>query len=595
MTRLQRATTSRKRSKIDPFTAEIMRSYLISTVQEMMETTVRAAYSTCFHEGLDFTCALFDSKARMIAQAYGIPVHAGALFDPIEVMLDTYDSFEEGDVIIFNDPYNGGSHQADVVVARPMFMDNRMLGFAVNRGHWVDVGGMSPGGWSGTVRHVIQEALIIPPVKLYKAGILNREIKDFILKNVRIPKQCWGDLQSQIASNIVAERRLQALIGKYGPDMVQQGMEEALSYSRRRFTRKLSELPDGRWQGVEYMEEDGHGGGPFKIQATLTKKGEKVSVDFSGSDSQVKGPVNCTFTETKAGTYTALLDVIDPFVPMNSGCIEVIEVTAPEASIVNPVYPAPVFATTGDPVNRVHEAVLKAAAQWLPERVTAGSTGTMNDCTGSGDDPEKMDEFIWYLFGPGGLGARATKDGLNADHHAMTNGQIESMEIWETRFPLRFEKFEMITDSEGPGKYRGGLGVSRHVRLLQPTYLSGCPDRHIIPPWGLFEGENGSTNGYSVIRDGQERDFPTLYGTLSAAKVFNLPLQAGDIFHVKAGGGGGYGNPTERDPVLVEYDVLNGYVSPQKAKESYGVWIDPRTGRASPSKTARLRKDLTSL
>ena len=378
-----------------------MRSYLISTVQEMVQTTVRAAYSTCFSEGFDFTCALFDAKARMVAQADGIPVHSGALFDPIEVLVNTYDSFAEGDVVVFNDPYNGGSHQADVVVARPMFLDGALLGFAVNRGHWVDVGGMCAGGWSGTVRHVIQEALIIPPVKLYKAGVLDREIRDFILKNVRIPEQCWGDVQAQIASNIVAERRLHDLIKKYGLDMVLEGMEEAIRYSRRRITRALEQLPDGQWEGTEYQEDDGHGGGPHKIHVTVTKRGPRVSLDFEGSGPQVLGPVNCTFTEAKAACYAAILNVVDPSIPLNSGYIEAVDIKAPLGSIVNPVYPAPVFTTTADPINKAYEAVLKAMAQWLPERVTAGSYCKMNNCTASGDDLERGGEYVWYHFGPG--------------------------------------------------------------------------------------------------------------------------------------------------------------------------------------------------
>ena len=583
---------TRRKGRLDPFTAEIMRSYLISTVQEMVETTARAAYSTCFSEGLDFTCALFDAKAQMIAQVAGNPVHSGALFDPIEVLLDTYDSFEEGDIIVSNDPYNGGSHQADVVVARPMFLDGVMLGFAVNRGHWVDIGGMCPGGWSGTVRHVIQEALIIPPVKLYKAGVLNREIKDFILKNVRLPKQCWGDLQAQIASNIVAERRIHELIRKYGLEMVLEGMEETLAYSRRRIIRALEQLPDGAGEGTEYQEDDGHGGGPYKIHVTMKKEGRKISLDFAGSDPQVRGPVNCTFTEAKAACYTALLNVVDPSIPLNSGYIEAIEIQAPKGCIVSPEYPAPVFATTADPCNKVYEAFMKAMAMWLPERVTAGSFCTKNNCTASGDDPEKGGEFIWYHFGPGGCAARATKDGTDAECHAMSNSKTESMEVWEARFPVHFERFELITDSGGPGKHRGGVGVSRQIKVLQPTFLTGCADRHQIPPWGIFGGKEGLPNRFSLIRDGQEWDFPTLFGTLSPSKFSNLPLKVGDIFDISAGGGGGYGDPLERDPKLVEWDVLNGYVSPESAREAHGVWIDPRTGQADPVKTAELREQL---
>ena len=586
------AVAEPKRSRIDLFTAAIMRSYLISTVQEMMETTIRAAYSTCFSEGLDFTCAFFDSQARMIAQAYGLPVHSGALFDPVKTLLSTYDTFEEGDVIVFNDPYNGGSHQADVVVARPIFLDGDLMGFGVNRGHWVDVGGMSPGGWSGTVRHVIQEALIIPPAKLYKAGVLDREIRDFILKNVRIPKQCWGDIQAQIASNITAERRLRELAQKYGAGAVLEGMEQALSYSKRRFTKKLGELPDGQWEGEDYIEDDGHGGGPYTVHVTLKKEGEKILVDFDGTDPQVRGPVNCTYTETKAGSYTALVDVVDPFVPLNSGLIEAIEVKAPIASMVNPVYPAPVFATTSDPINRVHEAVMKAISKWLPDRVVAGGYATQNDCTGGGDHPETGEEFIWYHFGPGGIGARATKDGRSMDTDAMVNSRAESMELWESRFPLEFDRLALITNSGGAGENRGGLGASRHMRITSPTSITGCADRQKIPPWGLFGGKEGFPNKMSIIRDGKERDFPSLFGTFCSSKFSNVPLNIGDIFDISAGGGGGYGDPLNRDVQKVEWDVLNGYVSPDHAEQMYGVWIDPKTGKADKAKTAELRERL---
>ena len=579
----------KRTQKLDSFTAEIMRSYLVSTVEEMVEITVRAAYSTCFSEGRDFTCALFDAKSRMIAQAYGIPVHSGALFDPIETLMATYDTFEAGDVIVFNDPYNGGSHQADVVVASPIFLKKRLLGFAVNRGHWVDVGGMAPGGWSGTARHVIQEALIIPPVKLYKGGVLDREIRDFILKNVRLSKQCWGDIQAQIASNIVAERRVLELIDKYGLSQVLEGMEEALRYSRRRFTRMLEGLPDGEWEGTEYQEDDGHGGGPHKVQVKLRKRGRRVSMDFSGTSPQVRGPVNCTFTETKAGCYTALMNVVDPGVPLNSGAIEGIEVKAPLGCMVNPVYPAPVFSTTSDPLNKVYEAVLKAMAQWLPDRVTAGSYCTMNNCTASGDLPEEGEEFIWYHFGPGGVGARATKDGRDGDCHAMTNAKTESMELWEARYPVRFERLEMIADSGGPGRYRGGLGVSRQIRVLEPTFLTGCADRHKIPPWGIDGGGEGKPNTFALIRDGKEWNFRGLYGTLSGSKFTNLPLKVDDVFDIRSGGGGGYGDPRLRDPASLLGDVRNGYVSPEKARDDYGVWIDPVTGKVDEVKTERLR------
>jgi N-methylhydantoinase B/oxoprolinase/acetone carboxylase alpha subunit len=582
-----------KARSLSPFTAEIIRSYLISTVREMVEATVRTAYSTCFSEGLDFSCALFDRRARMIAQEYGLPVHSGALLDAMETIVSSYGSFQEGDVVVHNDPYTGGTHQMDVVIARPVFFERKMLGFAVNRGHWTDVGGMSPGGWSGTVRHVIQEALIIPPVKLYKAGVLDREIRDFILKNIRVPKQCWGDLQAQIASDILAERRMRELARKYGLETVLEGMEEALRYSRRRFTRALEEqLPNGTWEGTEYQEDDGHGGGPYKVHVTLTKQGHRVLVDFAGTDPQVRGPVNCSFVSTKAACYSAIVAVVDPDVPFNSGFLELIEVKAPVGCLVHAVYPAPVLAGPADPGNKVYEAVLKSIGQIAPGRITGGSYCTANNCVGSGVEPESDEDFLWYIFESGGCGARATKDGLSAMWHTMSNCKNQSMEIWETRYPLRFEKYEMVTDSGGPGKHRGGLGTRRQMRLLLPTYVSAIADRHQIPPWGLAGGKPGMPNKFSLIREGKEWDFPRLFGTRSPAKFSLVPLKADDVYCVTQGGGGGYGDPLERDLRPVEWDILNGYVSLEKARDEYGVWIDPLTGKVDAARTTQLRQRL---
>lgn len=556
------------------FTTEVIRNYLLSTVREMHQTTVRTAYSTCFSEGEDFTCGLFDAQGRMVVQAYGLPAHSGALVDAMDTIRRAYPTMRRGDVILHNDPYNGGSHQADVGVCRPMFVGPRMLGFTINRGHWVDIGGMAPGGWCGTARHVIQEALIIPPVKLYEAGVLRREIKDLVLRNVRMPKQVWGDLQAQLASNIIAERRVATLIEKYGMKAVQAAMEEAIGYSRRRFAKALSECRDGEYSGYEVQEDDGHGGGPYRINVTVRKQGSRVVVDFAGTDRQVRGPINCSFTETKAAAYTAVMAVVDPFVPMNSGVLELIDVLAPEGSLVRPVYPAPVFCSTADPCDKVCEAVLRALAEMAPGRVPAGTYCTGNNITGSGEVPGSEDEFLWYIFESGGCGARSEKDGNSVEWHLMANCKNESMEIWETRYPVQFVEYGMVVDSGGPGKHRGGLGAIRRIKLLEETFITGCADRHEVPPWGLEGGKPGMVNRFTVIRQAAENDLKTLYGIPSASKFTSLPLQREDILSVRQGGGGGYGNPLEREVERVRRDVLNGYVSRARAETEYGVIID---------------------
>lgn len=584
----QRGKTGR--IELDPFTAEIIRSYLLSIMDEMVATTTRTAYSTCFSEGEDFTCGLFDAQGRMIAQAYGIPIHAGALVDSVKTVLEAYDTWEEGDVAIFNDPYEGGCHQADVVVARPMFVDGRMVGLAANRGHWTDVGGMSPGGWSGTVTHVIQEALIIPPAKLYRRGVLNREIKDFILKNVRLPKQCWGDLQAQLASNVVAERRMRDLAGKYGVDSVLEGMEQAIEYSRRRFTQMLERFPDGEFEGREVIEDDGHGGGPYDIKVRVEKRGSSVVVDFEGTDDQVMGPVNCAFAGTRSACFIALMAVVDPEIAMNQGVVDLIDIRAPEGSLLRPVYPAPVF-SWADPAIKACEAVLQALAQMAPDRVPAGSLGTGNNMTASGIDPESGEEFLMYIFEPGGGGARPDKDGNNVDWPIPANAKNESMEVWEARYPVQFEGYEMIPDSSGAGRNRGGLGVSRRLKVLLPTSITGCADRHRIGPWGLEGGGRGLPNRFSVVREGQEFDLPTLFGTLSPGKFSLLPLEPGDILSVAQAGGGGYGDPLDRDPEAVGRDVMNGYVSKGAAREVYGVVLSP-SGEIEEEQTREARERL---
>jgi N-methylhydantoinase B len=575
---------------VDPFTSEILRNYLISTVREMVTTTVRTAYSTCFSEGEDFTCALFDARGNMIAQAAGLPVHAGGLPIVVRHFLEVFDRFEPGDVIIHNDPYTGGSHQADVVICRPMFQEQSLIGFAINRGHWTDVGGMAPGGWSGTARHVVQEALIIPAVKLYEAGQLKREIRDVLFKNVRFARQMWGDVQAQIASNITAERRLHALIDKYGLAVVLESFEAAVDYTRRRFLKALEAVPNTTVAASDiYMEDDGSGGGPYRVSVTLTKSPEKIVVDYAGTDPQAMGTVNCTRAVSLAATYVPIVAVLDPEIPLNQGLIDLIEVNLPEGTLVNPVYPAPCFTATADPSDRVSEVMQLALSELLPERVMASSYATGNNLTAWGWDPEKREEYLWYIFESGGCGARANKDGNSAEWHLMANCKNESMEVWEQRYPVRFLKYELVPDSGGPGRWRGGLGVTRQLELLLPTVLTANADRHVIPPPGFFGGCDGTLNRFALIREGREHSFRELFGTASLSKFSNIQALEQDVLVVTQGGGAGYGDPLERDPELVAEDARNGYVSPERAQTDYDVAIDPSTGEVDHGATTRLR------
>ena len=561
-----------KRADLDPFSAEIMRNYLLSTVKEMVTTTVRTAYSTCFSEGEDFTCGLFDRDGNMIAQAAGIAAHAGGLTLPVRHFLDKFGTFEPGDVIIHNDPYTGATHQGDGSIFRPMYYEETLIGFSINRGHWTDIGGMAAGGWSGTARHVIQEALRLPATKLYKAGTLNEEVRDLIEHNVRFSRQWWGDVQSQIASNITAERRIQALIRKSGLDAVLNSFKAARDYSKARFLNAMRAMPNASVTVRDiYMEDDGFGDGPYRLQISLTKTPEKIIVDFAGTDPQSMSTVNCSEGVARAATYAPLLAALDPGTPLNQGVIDLIEFRAPRGCLVNPVYPAPCFASTADPGDRISETMQLAISKLLPERVTAGSYATGNNLTGGGTNPQNGQDFIWYIYESGGCGARATKDGNSAEWHIMANCKNESMEVWEQRYPLRFRRYELVDDSGGPGAWRGGLGTTRHLELTLPTQITANADRHVTPPPGLFGGGDGAANRFGVIRDEKDQTFKEWFGIPSSSKFSNMPLRAGDVLVVTQGGGGGYGDPLLRDPALVAADVRDGYVSLRRALKDYGV------------------------
>ena len=572
-------------------TSEIIRRYLIATVDEMVHTTTRTAYSTCFSEALDFSCALFDQSGSLVAQAAGIPVHVGAIGDVLTHIMTRYDTFEPGDVVVHNDPYSGGTHQADVLVARPMFFQDEMVGFAVNRGHWSDIGGTAAGGWGGNCSHVIQEALLIPASKLYRAGELVEEIQQFILRNVRLPRQAWGDLQAQIASAITAERRVADLCERYGWRSVRQACANAIDYSRRRWLSSLECLPDGVFTAEDFMDGDGWSTEKLRIRVEVRKQGSDVTVDFTGSSKQANGPINSTLAATKAGTFTALINVVDPDIPINAGCIEAVKIVTPPGSLVNPTYPAPVFAGLADTAARICETIFLALADVVPDRVAAGSYATGNNTSGWGRTAATGEDFVWYSFGPGGCGARAAADGNTVDWDPRASCENESAEIWENRYPVRVLDFRLRTDSAGAGATRGGLGHVKALELLEDTYVSATIDRELIPPFGLHGGLPGTCNALTLEIDGVELGMAERYGLKSPSKFSNLAIPRGAIYRIFSGGGGGYGDPAQRPVGAVVTDVQGGYVSVEAARADYGVVVDPSTLVVDEDATLALRGD----
>jgi N-methylhydantoinase B/oxoprolinase/acetone carboxylase alpha subunit len=418
---------------------------------------------------------------------------------------------------------------------------------------------MAPGGWSGAAEDVVQEGLVIPGVRLFAEGRLNGDIRRMILRNVRLPVQLWGDIQAQIASTIVAERRVRELVRRYGRDGFAATVDTALAYSERRFLAGLEALENGVVDAADFHEDDGRGNVALEIRVRLTKHPGGVVADFTGTAPQAAAPINSTLACTWAAVTAAVVAVTDPETPLNAGVVDRIEVIAPRGTLVNPVFPAPTFGATADGVDRVAETVLRALSQLAPDRVPAGAYSTGNNVTGGGVGADGR-PFLWYSYQAGGCGARKGSDGNAAEWHLMANSKNESMEVWETRYPVEHLGFRLIEDSGGAGRWRGGLGTERRIRVLEPTRLSGISDHHHTGAHGLAGGEAGLPNHFYVERGEERRTLQELYGLRSPSKFANLPLEPGDVFVSVQGGGGGYGDPAARDESAIQEDLREGYV-----------------------------------
>jgi N-methylhydantoinase B/oxoprolinase/acetone carboxylase alpha subunit len=544
---------------VDPFTQQIIRNYLVATAQEMVDTTVRTAYSPTFAEGHDFSCALFDNAGRMVIQSRGIGVHLGSLVGAMQAICRRYDNFVEGDIVMTNNPYLA-THQPDCVVCRPMFYQGRQIGFAVNIGHWTDIGGMAPGGCAGTATHVVQEGLIIPICKLYEGGRLNQEIRDFILENVRLQEDDWGDLQSQIAATAAAESRMRSLMDRYGFEAVLDGMQETIRYSKQRFLARMTTIPNGRYTAHDVMEDDGVTDRRYDIAVTIDKRDDGFTVDFTGSSAQAPTPINATITSTRAAVYAALLALVDPTLNANAGVFELVDVIAPAGTFVNATRPAPVFGCTFEISKRVPETIVKAFAAALPDRVSAGGFGSGNNMSARFIDPATGQESLWYNFYEGGQGATAESDGNNALYFWAGTALNQPIEVWEHKYPVLVERYALVAGSGGNGTFRGGLGTVHEIRLLADHFLSGLGDRHRVAPWGVHGGEPGRPNRWLLRRNGRARELQSVFKLPSPSKFYNLPLKAGDVLIIETGGGGGYGDPRLRAPAAVARDRRDGYV-----------------------------------
>jgi N-methylhydantoinase B len=523
---------------------------------------------------------VFDADGAMVAQGPDLPIHLGSMPDAVRAVVATFAAdVHEGDVFLHNDPYFGGSHLPDMNVVRPAFHEGRLLGYTCLRAHWPDVGSATPGSY-GAVTEIFGEGLRLPPLRLISRGALNVDVEKLILANVRTPDERKGDLGAQLAATLRATERLKALARRYGAAELIGYMTQVMDYSDRLMRAALLDLPDGKGSFEDFCDGDGIADdelgrdAPFWIRLSVTKTGDRLIVDFSGTDPQVKGPMNAPLSVTASGVYCGLKTAVDPnsLIPPNSGCWRSIEIKARKGSVVNAEFPAPVVYANHEMSHRVADMVMGALARFLPRQVMACSQGTSAILTLGGVDPRSGRHYVSYETVKGGFGARPNKDGINCIASGISNTMNTPVEVMETAFAVRVERYEINPDSGGAGRYRGGCGARRVWRLLEGADATGalCMERMTSPPFGLLGGQSGAAAVVKLTTpNGVTRDLPS-------KGAFGAP--AGSVIDMITPGSGGFGPIAEREPGAIGRDLLDGYVSVEQARRDYHV-ADPEALR----------------
>lgn len=527
-----------QRNAIDPVTLEVLRNGLESIADEMGAVLKRTSFSPNIKERMDASCAIFDAAAQLVAQAEHVPVHLGSMLRAVRATVDAVGLVEEGDVVIVNDPFTGGSHLPDITIVAPVHVDGRHIGYVATRAHHADVGGMEPGSMPGKSVEVYQEGLVIPAVKLYRSGRLQEDVLRLVLANVRTPEERRGDLNAQLAALRVGEQRLGELARRHGAGLVTAGFAAILDYAERRMRRRLAELPEGTYRGEDFLDDDGHSEEPVRVALAITVSPERLILDFNGSSAQRPGNINAVAPMTYSASFFAIKILTDPEIPVNAGTFRNVELKIPEGSFLAARPPAAVCAGNTETTQRIADTVLKVCAQFAPDRVPAASQGTMNTIAVGGRDPRdaaaRGRPYTYIETIGGGQGGRPIGPGDDGIQCNMTNTMNTPIEALEISYPLRVERYELREGSAGGGKHRGGNGLVRAIRILDhEARVSLQCERRRFAPYGLHGGGDGRPGRNAVIHpDGSVAEVP---GKAS------LSLGADDIVVVETPGGGGWG------------------------------------------------------
>lgn len=519
--------------KPNPIEFEVFKNLYLSIAEEMGVTLCRTGFSPNIKERLDYSCAVYDAAGNTIAQGDHMPVHLGAMPLSVRAAIDNV-SMAPGDIVMLNDPFQGGTHLPDITLVSPVFLakEKRPAFYVANRAHHSDVGGMSPGSMP-VAREIFQEGLIIPPVRLVRRGEVVADVMALLLANVRTPDEREGDIAAQIAANRVAEERLRDVVARYGKPKAMRYASALQDYTERVVRAAIAQMPDGVYTFEDALDDDGFGSGPVAIRVAITVKKDRAIVDFTGSAPQVTGSVNANYAITLSACLYAFRCLVQDDVLYNAGVGRPIDVIAPEGSIVNARRPAAVAGGNVETSQRITDVVLGALGTAQPERWPAASQGTMNNVTLGGTDPRTGRRFAYYETMGGGMGGRKGMAGLSGVHTHMSNTRNTPAEAIEHYLPVRIRRYGLRKGSGGKGSAPGGEGLVREYEMLTETSVTLLTDRRVGAPYGVLGGKPGGKGRNTLIRDGVEQPLP--------GKV-QVTLKAGDRLRVETPGGGGYGN-----------------------------------------------------
>ena len=573
---------------VDTGTLEIFRHSLKSVVEEMGITLQRTAYSTNIKIRRDHTCALFDADLRHIAQHDVAPQHIGSLVSVVpRIVPEWKDRLEPGDGILVNDPYEGAVHLPDVMLISPLYHEGTIVGYAANSAHHVDIGGGTPGGIPNDSTELYAEGMVIPGVRAVSDWTYDENVLGLILRNVREPSMRRGDYQAQLGANRIADERVSALYDTRGTEAVETALDDLLAYTERRVRAAIESLPDGTYTASDEMDGDGVTDEPVTLALTLTVDGDELTIDFTGTAAENEGPLNCTPAMAFAGTMAVVMAFLGEDLPKNDGFYRPIETITPAGTMVNPARDRPV-AGGWEIAMRAGDLVTKAFAEAVPEATIAATKGIVCNVAYGGDDPRDDGEYVYYETVAGGYGARAETDGMDAVQTHFQNTANSPIEELESELPVRVRRYELRTDSEGAGRTRGGLGVRRDLEFYDhEASFSLLTDRTESRPWGIFGGH--------AARPARFYRNPETAEETALASKSTTTLDPGDVVSVQTPGGGGYGDPLERDPEAVLEDVRDGKVSVSKAEGAYGVVVnDGAIDAAATERCRAARRNVTT-